>query len=110
MAGVKFIVIYPRPTDIEAFEKMYQDEHVPMAVEKLGGKTKFVATKVLACPQGIPPFTVSPRFTSRRWKPWRPALLQQGRRRHWPMPCLSPPEEDRSFWSLRSRLSLSSIR
>jgi uncharacterized protein (TIGR02118 family) len=61
MAGVKFMVIYPRPTDIrltdiEAFEKVYQDEHVPMAVEKLVGKTKLVATKVLASPQGIPPF------------------------------------------------------
>jgi uncharacterized protein (TIGR02118 family) len=50
------MVIYPRPTDIEAFEKVYQDEHVPMAVEKLAGKTKLVATKVLASPQGIPPF------------------------------------------------------
>ena len=56
MAGVKFMVIYPRPTDIEAFEKLYHDEHVPMAVEKLAGKTKLVATKVLASPQGIPPF------------------------------------------------------
>ncbi|MBZ0167901.1 ethyl tert-butyl ether degradation protein EthD [Candidatus Methylomirabilis lanthanidiphila] len=56
MAGVKFMVIYPRPADIEAFEKVYQDEHVPMAVEKLVGKTKFVATKVLASPQGTPPF------------------------------------------------------
>ena len=56
MAGVKFIVIYPRPTDIQAFEKVYQDEHVPMAVEKLVGKTKFVATKVLGSPQGTPPF------------------------------------------------------
>ncbi len=27
-----------------------------MAVEKLAGKTKFVATKVLASPQGTPPF------------------------------------------------------
>ena len=110
MAGVKFMVLYPRPTDIEAFEKVYQNDHVPMAVAKLGGKTRFVATKVLASPRGRHLFTVSPRFTSRRWKPWRPALLQQGRRRHWPMPCLSPPEEDRSFWSLRSRRSLSSIR
>ena len=56
MAGAKFIVIYPRPTDIEAFEKVYQDEHVPMAVEKLVGKTKFVATKVVGSPQGTPPF------------------------------------------------------
>jgi uncharacterized protein (TIGR02118 family) len=57
MAEVKFIVIYPRPTDLEAFEKLYQEEHVPMAVEKLAGKTKFVATKVMAIPDGgTPPF------------------------------------------------------
>ena len=29
------MVVYSRPTDIEAFEKVYQDEHVPRAVEKL---------------------------------------------------------------------------
>src|ERR1019366_4472365 len=56
MAGVKFLVLYPRPTDIEKFEKLYQNEHVPMAVEKLLGKTKFVATKVLGSPTGTPPF------------------------------------------------------
>jgi uncharacterized protein (TIGR02118 family) len=56
MAEVKFIVIYPRPADIEAFEKLYQQEHVPMAVEKLVGKTKFVATKIIGTPQGTPPF------------------------------------------------------
>ena len=56
MAGVKFMVLYPRPTDIEAFEKMYQNDHIPMAVAKLSGKTRFVATKVLASPQGTLPF------------------------------------------------------
>ena len=56
MAGVKFMVIYPRPKDIETFEKEYQEKHVPMAVEKLIGKTKFVATKVLGSTQGTPPF------------------------------------------------------
>jgi uncharacterized protein (TIGR02118 family) len=56
MANVKLVVIYPRPKDIEAFEKVYQNEHVPLAVAKLGGKTKIVATKVLASPQGTPPF------------------------------------------------------
>ena len=55
MSDVKLIVIYPRPKDIEAFEKVYQDEHVPMAVEKLSGKTKLVATKVVATPDGTPP-------------------------------------------------------
>jgi len=32
MAGVKLVVIYLRPKDIEVFEKLYQEEHVPMVV------------------------------------------------------------------------------
>ena len=56
MAGVKVIVQYPRPKDIEAFEKIYQSEHVPMAVARLAGKTRIVASKVVASPQGVPPF------------------------------------------------------
>ena len=56
MSEVKFVVIYPRPTDVDAFEKLYQSEHVPMAVEKLVGKTKFVATRVLGSPDGNAPF------------------------------------------------------
>jgi uncharacterized protein (TIGR02118 family) len=56
MAEAKLVVIYPRPTDIEAFETIYLTEHVPMAVEKLVGKTKIVATKITASPQGTPPF------------------------------------------------------
>jgi len=54
MAAVKLVVIYPRPQDVEVFEKQYQEEHVPMAVAKLAGKTKIVATKILASPQGTP--------------------------------------------------------
>lgn len=56
MAGVKLVVMYPRPKDVDAFEKLYQSEHVPMAVEKLKGKSKLVATKVIGAPQGTPPF------------------------------------------------------
>lgn len=56
MSGAKFVVLYPRPKDVVAFEKVYQKEHVPMAVEKLVGKTKFVATKVVGSPQGTPPY------------------------------------------------------
>jgi hypothetical protein len=51
MAGVKLVVIYPRPTDVEHFEKIYTEEHLPMAVEKLHGKTKIVATKVVGSPK-----------------------------------------------------------
>jgi len=50
MVAVKLIVIYPRPTDVGAFEQVYQKEHVPLAVERLAGKTKIVASKVLSSP------------------------------------------------------------
>ncbi len=56
MATAKLVVLYPRPKNIDAFEEVYQKEHVPMAVKKLAGKTKFVATKVVGSPQGTPPF------------------------------------------------------
>src|SRR5467141_2251612 len=56
MADVKLVVMYPRPKDVDAFEKIYQEEHVPLAVAKLSGKTKIVATKILGSPQGTPPF------------------------------------------------------
>jgi uncharacterized protein (TIGR02118 family) len=54
-ANVKLVVIYKRPKDIDAFEKVHQNEHVPLAVRKLDGKTKIVATKVVASPQRTPP-------------------------------------------------------
>lgn len=56
MSAVKLVVIYPTPTDVETFEKAYTDEHVPMAVEKLDGKTKIVASRVIGSPMGTPPF------------------------------------------------------
>jgi uncharacterized protein (TIGR02118 family) len=54
--AAKLIVQYPYPKDVEAFENVYQTQHVPMAVAKLVGKTKIVATKVLASPDGKPAF------------------------------------------------------
>ena len=56
MAGAKLIVMYPSPNDVEAFEVVYRNEHVPLAVSKLHGKTKIVASKVLGSPQGTPRF------------------------------------------------------
>jgi len=56
MADVKLIVLYPPPQNVGAFENIYQTEHVPLAVTKLGGKSKMVATKVTGSPQGAPPF------------------------------------------------------
>jgi uncharacterized protein (TIGR02118 family) len=83
MADVKLVVMYPRPQDMETFdhlyqdedvaagdglsseyarsfetfEKLYQEEHVPMIFEKLVGKTRLVATRVVGTPNGTrPPF------------------------------------------------------
>lgn len=56
MPSVKLIVMYPPPADVAEFDRRYQSEHVPMAVEKLAGKTKLVATRVLASPVGTPAF------------------------------------------------------
>ena len=52
MTGVKIVVLYPRPLDEEAFEKVYQQEHKPLVEDKLKGMTRFVAAKVLESPQG----------------------------------------------------------
>ncbi|QDF97011.1 ethyl tert-butyl ether degradation protein EthD [Azoarcus sp. DD4] len=56
MSGAKLIVIYPMPTDVAAFEEVYRDEHVPMAMEKLKGATKIVASRVVGAPDGNPAF------------------------------------------------------
>jgi hypothetical protein len=56
MAGAKLIVIYPRPKDTESFERVYLNEHVPMAVEKLASKNKIVASKIVGSGQGTPHF------------------------------------------------------
>ena len=55
MKSVKLIVAYPQPKDASAFEKVYAEEHVPMAIANLHGKTKIVATKVMPSPQGESP-------------------------------------------------------
>jgi len=57
MPTAKLVVIYPVPRDPEAFERVYRNQHVPMAISKLEGKTKIVATKVLGSAQaGAAPF------------------------------------------------------
>jgi len=52
VTGVKIVVIYPRPQDEALFERVYKDEHLPMAEQKLKGMTRLVTTKVLSSPQG----------------------------------------------------------
>ncbi len=56
MTTAKLIVVYPQPTDAQVFEKAYQEEHVPLAIDKLRGITKIVATRTITSPQGTPPY------------------------------------------------------
>jgi uncharacterized protein (TIGR02118 family) len=56
MAGVKLVVLYPTPKDVAAFEKVYMEEHVPMAVKNFPGKTKVIASKAVDSPLGKPGF------------------------------------------------------
>lgn len=52
MKTAKLMVLYPTPTDLEEFERHYAEEHVPMALEKLIGKTRFAASLVTADASG----------------------------------------------------------
>jgi len=90
--AVKLMVMYPRPRDIEAFEKIYDEEHVPMAIAKLAGKTKMVGTKILGSPQGTPG---SRRCTSPQWRFSKRALLRKAASRPSRTRCRSLPEEPR---------------
>ena len=50
MKAAKLIVMYPTPTDVAVFERRYEHEHVPMAVDKLAGKVRFDASLVTSAP------------------------------------------------------------
>jgi uncharacterized protein (TIGR02118 family) len=58
MAAAKLIVMYPTPTDVEAFERAYSSEHLPMAapIFKAAGATKVVLTKISKAANGASPF------------------------------------------------------
>ena len=58
MAGAKLIVMYPTPRDMAAFDRAYNDEHIPMAapIFKEAGATRVVLSKTTGAPSGTPPF------------------------------------------------------
>ena len=57
MAAAKLIVMYPTPKDMNAFERAYSDEHLPMAapIFQAAGATKVVLTKISAAATGSSP-------------------------------------------------------
>lgn len=53
MAGAKILVLYPAPTDVDAFERAYVRDHAPMVNPgTFPGITRFVATRVVGTPDG----------------------------------------------------------
>ena len=56
MAGAKLVVLYPYPADVDVFERVYTEEHVPMVnAEAMEGITKFIQTKIIGTADGSPP-------------------------------------------------------
>jgi len=52
---VKFIALYKKPADVEAFEKHYQEIHAPQAM-KMPGLQKFELSHMTGSPGGEPKF------------------------------------------------------
>ncbi len=58
MPGVKLMVMYPSPMDLDSLEEAYNKEHIPMAapIFQAAGATKVVLSKMTGSPSGKPPF------------------------------------------------------
>jgi uncharacterized protein (TIGR02118 family) len=58
MPAAKAIVLYPYPRDVNVFERVYTEEHVPMVNDQnFKGIQKFVASRVVGTADGTaPPF------------------------------------------------------
>ncbi|MGH9341194.1 MAG: EthD family reductase [Acidobacteriota bacterium] len=58
MPGAKLIVLYPSPRDVNAFERVYTQDHVPLVTaQNFKGIQKFVASRVVGTADGTaPPF------------------------------------------------------
>ena len=56
MAGAKLIVLYPAPRDVDTFERLYTQDHVPMVTaQNFKQIKKFVASKIVGTADGSPP-------------------------------------------------------
>jgi uncharacterized protein (TIGR02118 family) len=57
MPAAKLVVTYPIPRDVDAFERAYSNQHIPLAapVFKAAGATKVVLTKIEGVATGQAP-------------------------------------------------------
>jgi uncharacterized protein (TIGR02118 family) len=54
--ATKLVVLYPYPEDVEAFERAYINEHVPLVAEKVPDVAKYALSRAIGAPEGTPPF------------------------------------------------------
>jgi uncharacterized protein (TIGR02118 family) len=50
------LILYPKPTDAEKFDRAYRDEHLPLAGPKLEGATGVVTKRVVGPAFAPPPY------------------------------------------------------
>lgn len=55
MAEAKLIVMYPWPEDPDDFERVYQQEHMPIAEAQIPNKTKMLSTRITGSGTGETP-------------------------------------------------------
>ncbi len=58
MPGAKVIVLYPSPHDVNAFERVYMQDHVPIVTaQNFNGIQRFATSRVVGSADGTaPPF------------------------------------------------------
>jgi uncharacterized protein (TIGR02118 family) len=50
------LVLYPKPKDVQAFDRAYREEHLPLAGPKLKGATGVVTKRVVGPAAAPPPY------------------------------------------------------
>jgi uncharacterized protein (TIGR02118 family) len=76
--SVKFLVLYPTPTDPEQFDRQYEREHLPMGQKALVGATGLASHRILGSPAGKSPFVRMTEVTFPSLKALQDCAAQPG--------------------------------
>ena len=99
MPEVKLVVLYPTPTDAEAFDRAYAEEHTPMVNKKVPNKIRWTAAKVVGSPTGEqPPFHLFAELYFPSVEALEEALGTEAGRKRQPTPSRFRPVDHRSCW------------
>ena len=54
--AARLLILYPKPTDVQEFDRAYREEHLPLAGPKLEGATGVVTKRVVGPAFAPPPY------------------------------------------------------